>query len=157
MGFIGADDTGPVELLPPHASGHKLLTCRYASGVLILHSPGYRLPGVTFVGAEGTVNTSRWYCRSEPPSVARQAIGPGDVHLYVSDNHHDNFLRCIRTRQRPVADIAPIACSITLCHLGNIAYWLRRPLRWDPARERFAADPLADRWLDRPRRGPWRL
>ena len=154
---IGADDTGPVELLPPDASEHKLLTYRYANGVIVLHSPGYRLPGVTFVGTEGTVNTSRWYCHSDPPRIARQPIGPAGVHLTVSDNHHDNFVQCIRTRRRPVADIATIARSITICHLGNLAYWLRRPLRWDPARERFVNDPLADRWLDRPKREPWRL
>jgi len=154
---IGADQTGPVEIVPPDGREHKLLTYRYASGVEIVHSPGYRLPGVTFVGTEGTVNTSRWYCHTEPEAIGRQPLRPGDVHLYESHNHHDNFVGCIRTRRRPVADIAVIARSITLCHLGNIAYWLKRPLRWRPAAERFVADPEADRWLDREKRAPWRL
>ena len=112
---------------------------------------------IAFVGTHGVVNTSRWYCRSQPEHISRQKIGPNDVRLYVSNNHHDNFIRCIRTRRRPVADIAIIARSITLCHLGNLAYWLRRPLRWDPAREQFVNDPLADRWLGREKRQPWRL
>src|SRR5205807_3138363 len=39
-----------------------------------------------------------------------------------------------------------IGCrSISVCHLGNIAYELRRPLRWDPAQEEFVEDSEANR------------
>jgi hypothetical protein len=41
--------------------------------------------------------------------------------------------------------------------LGNLAYWHRRKLRWDPKRWEFVGDKAASRWLDRERRGPWRL
>jgi len=44
-----------------------------------------------------------------------------------------------------------------VCHLGNIAYWLNRPLEWDPHRERFINDDEANGWLDRAKREPWRL
>jgi hypothetical protein len=47
--------------------------------------------------------------------------------------------------------------SVTVCHLGNIAYWLNRPLKWDPAKEQFVGDDEANRWLDRPKREPWTL
>ncbi|HUS93109.1 MAG TPA: hypothetical protein VM695_14720 [Phycisphaerae bacterium] len=43
------------------------------------------------------------------------------------------------------------------CHIGNIAYWLKRPLKWDPAKEEFLGDEEANRWLSRPMREPWRL
>jgi predicted dehydrogenase len=152
---LGMDDTGPAEIHPPGGE-FPLLTYRYASGVL-LHHGGHPLSGVTFIGTEGMVNTDRWYCRTEPEGIGRQPIGPNDLHLYASDNHHDNFLRCVRTREKPVADIALNARSISLCHLGNIAYWLRRPLRWDPAKEEFLGDPDASHWLDRPQREPWSL
>jgi hypothetical protein len=46
---------------------------------------------------------------------------------------------------------------MTIAHLGNIAYRLKRPLKWDPAAEQFVGDPEADRLLDRARREPWRL
>ena len=42
-------------------------------------------------------------------------------------------------------------------HLGNIAYRLKRPLKWDPAREVFLGDDEANRQLDRPKRQPWTL
>jgi hypothetical protein len=41
--------------------------------------------------------------------------------------------------------------------LGNIADQLGRPLKWDPARERFVNDPVADRYIARAMRAPWRL
>ena len=55
----------------------------------------------------------------------------------------------MRTRSRPGADIAIAARSITVCHLGNIAYELGRPVQWDPAQERFVNDPDADRLFAR--------
>ncbi len=42
-------------------------------------------------------------------------------------------------------------------HLGNIAYLLRRKLRWDPAAERFQGDDEANRLLQTAYRQPWRL
>jgi hypothetical protein len=51
-----------------------------------------------------------------------------------------------------------IGCrTVTVCHLGNIAYWLQRPLRWDPQREVIVGDDEASRWLDRAKREPWNL
>ena len=38
-----------------------------------------------------------------------------------SDNHYGNFVECIRSRQRPNADIEEGHLSAALCHLGNIA------------------------------------
>jgi hypothetical protein len=34
--------------------------------------------------------------------------------------------------------------SCTVCTLGNIAYDLGRPIKWDPAAEKFVNDPEAD-------------
>jgi hypothetical protein len=41
--------------------------------------------------------------------------------------------------------------------LANIAVWLNRPLKWDPVKEEIIGDAEASRWLDRPRRSPWRV
>jgi hypothetical protein len=41
--------------------------------------------------------------------------------------------------------------------LGNIAYWLNRPLKWDPVKEEIIGDDEASRWLSRPMRGPWHI
>ena len=152
---LGMDRSGPVEIIPPEHSPQKLLTYKYANGVTMFHGGGNA--SVHFIGTTGEVMTGRWYCRTDPPEIAKTPLRPNEVHLYRSPNHHSDWLDCIRTRQRPVADVEIGCRSVTVCHLGNLAYWLKRPLRWDPANERFVGDAEANRWLDRPKRAPWRL
>ena len=77
--------------------------------------------------------------------------------LYSNKGHYADFLECIRTRRRPSADVEIGCRTVTVCHLGNIAYELARPLRWDPDGEVFVNDAGANRFLDRARREPWSI
>jgi hypothetical protein len=47
--------------------------------------------------------------------------------------------------------------TATACHIGNIARWLGRRLRWDPVQETFVGDDEANAMLSRPMRAPWEL
>jgi len=47
------------------------------------------------------------------------------------------------------------ARSVTVCHLGNVASWNKRVLRWNPQTEQFMGDAEANTWLDRAKRNPW--
>ena len=166
---LGMDDTGPVEIIPPDGKEHRWLTFRYATGVVMYHvlgrgggkAPDLLGRGVTLVGTEGRLGV--WYGgleKTDPPGIAREAIGPGDVHLHgcpPGGHERGDFLHAVRTRQKPGADVEIGHRTVSVCHLGNIAYRLRRPLRWDPVRELFPDDPGANRLLDRPKRAPWRL
>jgi hypothetical protein len=83
---------------------------------------------------------------------------PGkSVTLARSDNHHENFLDCIRSRARPVADVEIGHRTTTVCNLGQIAMTLGRKLRWDPVTESFPDDPVANRLRGRAARSPWSL
>jgi predicted dehydrogenase len=66
-----------------------------------------------------------------------------------------NFLECIRTRARPVADIEEGHISTTSCILANLSQQLGRTLTWDPERQRVVNDDEANRLLRRPYRQPW--
>ena len=68
-----------------------------------------------------------------------------------------NWLDCIKSRERPAADVEIGHRSATVCHLGNIARWVGRRLRWDPVKEYFPDDPEANAHLDRPRRKNYAL
>ena len=92
-----------------------------------------------------------------PASIVKEPLAEGEVHLYESPGHHRDWVDCIRSRRRPVADVEIGARSVTVVHLGNLAYWHHRELRWDPQSWRFVGDEEANRWLDRERRDPWRL
>ena len=155
---MGMDESGPVEIIPPDGKDVKVLTYKYANGTIMTRDAISRnTPGVLFTGTEGKIEVSREHLIASPATLLRQNIGPNEIHLYESKNHPDNFLQCIRTRERPASD-AEVGCrSITVCHLGNIAYWLRRPLRWDPKNEQFLNDAEANRMRSRAMRAPWRL
>ena len=56
-----------------------------------------------------------------------------------------------------MADVEIGHRSTTVCHLGNIARWLGRRLRWDPEKEVFSGDDEANTYLDRPRRKPYEM
>ena len=49
------------------------------------------------------------------------------------------------------------ARSASVCHLGNLAYWNHRRLKWDPAKEKFVGDDEANKLVDLPRRKGYEL
>lgn len=153
---LGMDGSGPVEVIPPEALGPGTgVRFRYANGVEVVHDSEKR--GVWFEGTEGRIFVDRGKFEAQPEAVAAEPLGPGALRLYRSDDHLQDWLNCIRTRQRPICDVEVGARSVTVCHLGNLAYWYWRRLRWDPAQWRFVGDAEANDWLDRPRREPWKL
>jgi predicted dehydrogenase len=152
---LGMDDSGPVEILPPlvpHA--HHGVTYRYANGVVMVHGGP---SGCTFTGTDGTLRIDRDHLSSDPVAIVKEPLGAKDVHLEKSPGHHRNWIDCIRSRKRPVADVEIGARSVAITILGNLAYWNGRHLRWDPAKWEFVDDSEANRWLDRERRDPWQL
>jgi hypothetical protein len=131
-------DQGPVEVVPPNGKDHPWLGYRFANGLWIYHRPGQG--DVDVVGTPGERSPSKPLPRYK---------GTGGIY--------GDFLHCVRSRERPFRDIELAHRTTTVCHLGNIAYELKRPLRWDPVKEEFPGDEEANRLLDRAKRGPWVL
>jgi predicted dehydrogenase len=166
---LGMDESGPVEIFPPDGKDHPVLTYRYANGVPCYHMDGpgagkVKLPpgkegvnGILFVGENGWVEVNRGYFRTWPEEVGTTPLGPDDVHLYESPGHAQDWINCMRARKRPICDVEVGCRTITTCHLGNLAYWLERPIRWDPAKEQILGDEEATRMMDIPKRAPWHL
>ncbi|MGH9663206.1 MAG: Gfo/Idh/MocA family protein, partial [Bryobacteraceae bacterium] len=75
----------------------------------------------------------------------------------LNDAHARNFLDCVKSRQRPNADVEEGHRSAVMCHLGNISMRLGRSLKWDAETEQVTGDAEANGWLTRPYRAPWRL
>ena len=151
---LNMDHTGPVEIIPPDGKDVKLLTYRYESGVLMYHGQS---SGVTFTGTDGKIEVSRETLTATPESIAEEPLGPNEVHLPRNAGHKADFLDCVKTRRKPICDVEIGCRSVTICHLGNLAYWLKRRLQWDPVKEEFIGDEEANRWLDRPKRSSWAL
>ncbi len=71
------------------------------------------------------------------------------------DLHARNFLDCVKSRQRPVADIEGGHQVTTACHLANLSLRCGRKLKWDPEKEEILGDRDASAMLQRPYRKPW--
>ena len=113
--------------------------------------------GVTFEGSDGRVWVNRGGIETSPMSLLDYEPGPNDVRLYRSDNHYQNFIDCVISRQEPIAPIEQAHRSISIGHLGNISLRLGRDLRWDPKQERILGDDAANQMLSRPMRKPWAI
>jgi len=142
----------------------------YANGVHMTISGAFP-NGVKFIGDKGWIFVTRSgaVTASDPggpqidpltasdPKILTSVIGPDEVHLMKTPEHHRNWLDSIRTRA-PVAAPAEIghrACSTCLLHWT--AMKTGRHLKWDPAAERFIGDDEANAMLSRPQRAPYAI
>ena len=159
---LGKDHTGPVEIIPPDGAEYPHLTFKYADGVKMIHSSMDINEGVTFIGTEGKVWTYGVVggTRFEPTALGHMHGKPDETPVTQNTGNHGHthdFIDAVRTRRRPNADVEIGYHTVTICHLGNIAYRLKRPLKWDPDKEVFVGDEDANRYLDRARRQPWEI
>jgi len=135
-------ETGPVEIIPPDGKDVRYLTFRFANGLLMYHGG---TSNIDYKGTEGSLP-------GKHHAVTHRVDMPG---YKGRGGIFGDFLHCVKTREKPFRDIEIAHRACTVCHLGNIAYWLRRPIKWDPIKEEIIGDPEAARWLDRPKRAPW--
>jgi predicted dehydrogenase len=160
---LGMDGSGPVEVIPPDGKDVKSLTYIYDNGVVLIGDAGGwgsdKNPGayVEFTGTKGKVGVWRGGIKTEPANLTNVKIGPNEIHLYESDHHQRNFVECVKAHKKSAADVSIGASSVNVCHIGNIAYWLNRPLKWDPKKLEFPGDDEANAYRSRAMREPWRL
>ena len=112
---------------------------------------------VTFVGEKGKVHVTRNSITADPPELLKEELGASDTKLYVSKNHYQNFLDCIKSRQKPICDVEIGHRTATVCHLGNLAVRHGKKIQWDPTKEQIIGDDVAAAMLSRPYRAPWKL
>jgi predicted dehydrogenase len=151
---LGMDHSGPVKIDPPPGKATSGLKFTYASGVVMYHGGP---SGCTFEGTDGTIYVDRGKLESKPADIVKQPLGDKDVRLYRASNQVLNFLECIRSGKATICPAEVGHRSATVCHLANIGYQLRRPLRWDPNKEQFVEDAEANKLVDRELRAPWKL
>jgi predicted dehydrogenase len=115
--------------------------------------------GLKVTGSEGWFFYS-WNSQSIAAGSAdyqQVKINPDEIHLYRSNNHVDNFLSCVRSRQPTISPAEVGHRSASLCHLAVIAMDVGKRLNWDPVAERFGNSDEANRMLTRSMRSPWHL
>ena len=161
---LDADHTGPVIIQNPRSkwSDHPVwntatefyFECIYENDVKLIVSSEADF-GVTFIGSEGKVWSSRGEHKVEPESLKDVVIGPNEVQVYKSENHYRNFIDCVISRKACICPAETGHRSITIAHLGNIAMMLNQDLIWDPVKEEVVDNFAANQLLSRTMREPW--
>ncbi len=119
--------------------------------------------GMVFHGTRDRLVVNRDGTRMDADVKARTfQVPPGGHHVYRMDqhedynvNHKEDWVQAILHDRTPCMDIELAHRAATMCNLGNLAYLLGRPLRWDGPREHILEDEHANRLLRRPQRYPY--
>lgn len=154
---LNMDSSGPVEVIYPDGKDHKFLTYRYANGIQMTHENFGKNNGIRFIGSEGQLDVQRKILETTPATLKDKVIGDQENRVYFSDNHYKDFTRAMRSRSKPICDVEIGHRTATVCNIGNIAYELKRSLKWDPVKEEFPGDAQANAMLSRPMRKEWSI
>lgn len=170
--------TGPIEadghaefpkegLWNVHGPYH--IEMKYANGATVIIDNHFD-NGVRFEGTEGWIFVSRGSAKataSDPttgntkafaassPAILKSEIGPKEIHLHKSTDHHLDWLNSIRTRQRAATTPEIAHRSTSACEIAWITMKLGRKVRWDPVKEVFIDDKEANAMRSRPQRAPY--
>ena len=117
-------------------------------GTLDLARTGYKITPETWTGEDPADPKKKWPAATE----AREVKGGN-----LEEQHVRNFLDCVKSRQKPNADVEEGHLSAVMCHLGNLSTRLGRSLTWDSTRERITNDEEANKLLTVSYRKPWTL
>lgn len=173
---LGCERIGPVEIIHPSSGEFPTMTCRYSNGTL-LHFVDHwgqvkelygavpadaRLAGLfggVFVGEAGWITSMSTGGPVEGgPAELWDIIKLETREVNIGqNNHHENWLECIRTRRTPSSDEEIGHRSASIGHLAFISDRLGRSLKWDPVKEEFIGDEEANRLRSRAMRSPWRI
>jgi predicted dehydrogenase len=145
-----------IELLYPRGI-HMHVSNRFPTGIKFIGNEGW-----IFVTRENTKITA-----GDPNAVTGnlkkldasdpRLLDPNGVtvRLYRSNEHHRNWLECVKSRQTPAAPAPAAHRSTSACIVSWISMKLNRPLNWDVEKEKFVNDDQANAMLSRPERAPY--
>jgi predicted dehydrogenase len=159
------DASGPEKIIPPEdekkTSGLKFV---YKSGITMIHNEFAKGPDgkdiradCVFEGTDGIILVGRGQLEVRFASGAKVGFPEKPERVTASSNHHINFLESVKAGKEAICPAEVGHRSATICHLGNIGYRLRRPLTWDPVKEKFVNDDKANAELTREPRAKWKL
>jgi predicted dehydrogenase len=142
---------------------------QYPRGIHMSVSDKYPT-GIKFIGDEGWIFVTREDTKttSSDPAAKPTTLKPLDasdpklldpkgvtVHLYGGDEHHKNWLECVKSRKTPVAPASIAERSTSACIVSWISMKLNRPLNWDVEKGQFLNDDEANAMLTKPERAPY--
>ncbi len=140
------------------------IECKYPNSIDFVIAGGYDdiQGGAKWIGPDGWVQVDRGSFKASNTDWIReiQKLDKKDdlkVSVYKSENHHKNFLDCIKSRQRTITPVEIAHRSQTPGHLGHIAASVGRKLKWDAVKQEIIGDADATAMLTKKMRAPWHI
>lgn len=171
-----APDQGPVSIEPimsshpvPFENGMPQMNDRYNAAtkfdVKVMFQNGVEMHivsnskdgnGILFEGTEGRFHVSRGATKGAPVEALKENPLPEDAvsKVYGGEptSHMENFINCVKTREKPISDVWTHHKAMSTCHLANIAIRLDKTLAWDPKAEQITNDSTAQSMQQREQR-----
>ena len=120
-----------------------------------MKDPNGQQHGIKFIGSDGWIWVTRGVIEASDRALITEKLPAGAPRVYVSNDHMDNFIECVKSRKDTICPAAVGHRSASVCHLGVMAIRLGRKLNWDPDKEQFIGDAEADQYISRPMRPPY--
>ena len=150
--------------------GDFMVKQQYDNGITVYVSGGFP-NGIRYEGTDGWIFVTRGAYRATPSDpipegstkaldassedILKSKIGENEIHLYVSNEQHGNWLDCIKSRKEPISPIEKGHRACTVCLVSHIAMKIPGVLNWDPKEEKFIDNDVANSMLSRPQRYPY--
>ena len=120
---------------------------------------GEQKAGTMIHGTEGSLMVTRsgcWVHPNDKSSLQAVAYEKDEAMAKMNVPHWNNFLACIRSRQKPTSDIETCVRSSAVCQLANLSMRHQTWLDWDEAnwtvRQKEVRPALQPHY-----RAPWKL
>jgi myo-inositol 2-dehydrogenase / D-chiro-inositol 1-dehydrogenase len=148
----GKDDTSPVEIEAWAPPAHPEV-CGMWGWIEMKYADGFTL----------VLDSGEWGNKYERKEAKRVTLADLDepirakIQAMPDPEPLVTFAEAVKNRKQPGGNAeAAHRCAILL-HLANIAIRTGRKLKFDPVKEEFVGDELANRYVNPPMRAPWHL
>ena len=112
--------------------------------------------GILFTGSKGRFFVNRGKLTGKPVEELTESdnknLEEAMAKLYKNKpitSHMQNFFECVKDRTEPVSDVYSHHRTMTSCHMCNIALMVGEDLKWDPVKEEFIGNEMANRLRSR--------
>lgn len=155
--LLGKDNTGPVSVEVDAPEQHydavgswRRITYTYADGCKIILDGENRDKDAAYIeGPNGKVYKG---FRSTIPDIQKLIDSLPDPEPQIT-----TFSESVLTRKKFALNESNGHRSCSIVNLGVIAVRLGRNLKYDPVKQQFIDDDAANRLIDPPMRGPWKI
>lgn len=155
--ILGKDNTSPVKVEVDCPQQHddavgtwRKITFTYADGCKIILDGENKNPDAAYIeGPKGKIYKG---FKSTIPNLLQMVDSFPDPAPQVT-----SFSESVKTRQKFALNEINGHNSCTVVNMGKIALQLGRTLQFDPLKQEFINDEAANRLINQPMRGPWKI